>query len=68
MSSAEPFERRQPLTDEDVARTLPVWMQKRTLRVQTDNPFLWVISKTPPSFLYGTIHLPDDRVLTPNVW
>ncbi len=29
----------------------------------TRNPFLWMIETTPPSFLYGTIHLPDDRVL-----
>jgi uncharacterized protein YbaP (TraB family) len=29
----------------------------------TDKPFLWMIATDPPSFLYGTIHLPDDRVL-----
>ena len=29
----------------------------------TDKPFLWMVESTPPSFLYGTIHLPDQRVL-----
>jgi uncharacterized protein YbaP (TraB family) len=29
----------------------------------TDKPFLWLIDTSPPSFMYGTIHLPDDRVL-----
>ena len=29
----------------------------------TDSPFLWMIGEEPPSFLYGTIHLPDERVL-----
>lgn len=27
------------------------------------NPFLWRIEGDPPSYLYGTIHIPDDRVL-----
>ena len=26
-------------------------------------PFLWMIDLDPPSFLLGTIHLPDERVL-----
>lgn len=29
----------------------------------TDAPFLWKIAGDSPSYLYGTIHLPDDRVL-----
>ncbi|NNE42719.1 MAG: TraB/GumN family protein, partial [Gemmatimonadetes bacterium] len=29
----------------------------------TDKPFLWMVDTTPPAFLYGTIHLPDRRVL-----
>jgi hypothetical protein len=29
----------------------------------TQRPFLYRIEGTPASFLYGTIHLPDDRVL-----
>lgn len=30
----------------------------------TEHPFLWMIEGEKPSFLYGTIHLPDERVLT----
>ena len=30
----------------------------------TDRPFLWRIEKSPPSYLYGTIHVPDERVTT----
>jgi len=29
----------------------------------TDKPFLWKIEGKKPSWLFGTIHLPDDRVL-----
>jgi len=29
----------------------------------TENPFLWMIETNPPSFLYGTVHVPDERVL-----
>jgi uncharacterized protein YbaP (TraB family) len=29
----------------------------------TAAPFLWQIEQDPPSYLYGTIHLPDPRVL-----
>jgi hypothetical protein len=29
----------------------------------TERPFLYRIEGSPPSFLYGTIHVPDDRVL-----
>jgi uncharacterized protein YbaP (TraB family) len=29
----------------------------------TEHPFLWVLPTEPPAFLFGTIHLPDDRVL-----
>ena len=29
----------------------------------TENPFLWRVRGDKPSYLYGTIHLPDDRVL-----
>lgn len=29
----------------------------------TDRPLLWLIEGKTPSYLYGTIHLPDDRVL-----
>jgi len=29
----------------------------------TEKPFLWMIGEDPPSFVYGTIHLPDERVL-----
>jgi uncharacterized protein YbaP (TraB family) len=30
----------------------------------TDVPFIWMIDSTPPSFLYGTVHVPDERVTT----
>lgn len=30
----------------------------------TERPFLWRIESSPPSYLYGTIHVPDDRVTT----
>ena len=29
----------------------------------TRRPFLWRIAGEPPSYLYGTLHLPDERVL-----
>jgi uncharacterized protein YbaP (TraB family) len=29
----------------------------------TEKPFLWMIAGETPSFLFGTVHLPDDRVL-----
>lgn len=29
----------------------------------TERPFLWMIGGETPSFLYGTVHLPDERVL-----
>ena len=29
----------------------------------TDKPFLWRIEGTVPSYLYGTVHVPDPRVL-----
>ena len=29
----------------------------------TDKPLLWMIDTQPPSYLYGTIHVPDERVL-----
>jgi len=29
----------------------------------TQNPLLWRIEGTVPSYLYGTIHIPDQRVL-----
>ena len=29
----------------------------------TDKPFLWRIEGTAPSYLYGTVHVPDPRVL-----
>lgn len=52
-----------PVTEEDFERSMPVWVQQRTHLGATDRPFLWMISTQPPSFLYGTIHVPDDRVL-----
>lgn len=30
----------------------------------TEHPFLWVIEGEVPSYLYGTIHIPDERVTT----
>lgn len=30
----------------------------------TSKPLLWVIEGPTPSYVYGTIHLPDDRVIT----
>ena len=30
----------------------------------TENPLLWRIESNPPSYLYGTIHIPDERVVT----
>jgi|GEM_PF-303765 len=27
------------------------------------HPFLWEIERDPPSYLFGTIHVPDDRIL-----
>ena len=29
---------------------------------EEQNPFLWKINTSPPSWLFGTIHLPDERV------
>src|SRR4051812_48413416 len=29
----------------------------------TEKPFLWRIEGTVPSYLYGTVHVPDQRVL-----
>jgi len=29
----------------------------------TERPFLWMIEGEKPSFLYGTFHLPDERIL-----
>src|SRR6185295_13415884 len=29
----------------------------------TEKPFLWRIDGAPPSYLYGTVHVPDQRVL-----
>lgn len=29
-----------------------------------ERPFLWRIERTPPSFLYGTVHISDPRVTT----
>jgi uncharacterized protein YbaP (TraB family) len=29
----------------------------------TEKPFLWRIDGNPPSYLYGTVHVPDPRVL-----
>ncbi len=37
-------------------------LQAETLN-SVQSPFLWVIETNPPSFLYGTIHLPDERVV-----
>jgi len=34
-----------------------------TVARPTERPFLYRIEGSPPSFLYGTIHVPDDRVL-----
>lgn len=36
----------------------------------TAHPFLWKIESDPPSYLYGTIHVPDERVtnLPKSVW
>ncbi len=31
--------------------------------VPTEHPFLWKVNRSPPSFLYGTIHVSDTRVL-----
>lgn len=39
------------------------WAEGESGPSPTENPFLWVIQADPPSFLYGTIHLPDDQVL-----
>lgn len=37
----------------------PLWAQVQP----TERPFLWMIEGEQPSFLYGTFHLPDKRVL-----
>lgn len=41
---------------------LPVAAQDKPKPVE--QPFLWIIEGENPSFLYGTIHLPDERVTT----
>ena len=28
-----------------------------------ERPFLWQLELSPPSYLYGTVHVPDERVL-----
>lgn len=43
-------------------RTLEKPAQKQEIRA-TEHPFLWRIETEPPSYLYGTIHVPDPRVL-----
>ena len=43
--------------------TVPFLAAEEEAVTPTEHPFLWVLSTEPPSFLYGTIHLPDDRVL-----
>ena len=37
------------------------WAQDQV--TPTEKPFLWAIEGETPSYLYGTIHVPDDRVL-----
>ena len=38
---------------------------EETDRIQpTENPYLWRIEGETPSYLFGTIHLPDPRVTT----
>ena len=37
--------------------------QEKAAVQPTEKPFLWVIEGKTPSYLYGTIHVPDDRVL-----
>lgn len=32
-------------------------------QAQFERPFLWKIDRDPPAFLFGTIHLADDRIL-----
>lgn len=46
-----------------VALAAPAQAGEQNAVKPTEHPFLWVVSADPPSFLYGTIHLPDDRVL-----
>lgn len=41
----------------------PAAAQQRQSLEPTDKPFLWKIDGPAPSYLYGTIHVPDDRVL-----
>jgi uncharacterized protein YbaP (TraB family) len=42
----------------------PVGAQEERTVQPTENPLLWRIETTPPSYLFGTIHLPDERVTT----
>lgn len=41
----------------------PVHSQAPAQIRATDKPFLWRIEGTVPSYLYGTVHVPDARVL-----
>lgn len=43
---------------------LPVLAQEPTPVTPTERPLLFRIESDPPSFLFGTIHLPDERVTT----
>jgi uncharacterized protein YbaP (TraB family) len=43
--------------------TAPFLAAEEKAVTPTEKPFLWILSSEPPSFLYGTIHIPDDRVL-----
>jgi uncharacterized protein len=42
---------------------LAMQAQVATASKATDKPFLWRVEGTVPSYLYGTIHVPDARVL-----
>jgi len=43
--------------------SVPLFSAEEKAVTPTEHPFLWVIPDDPPAFLFGTIHLPDDRVL-----
>lgn len=42
----------------------PICAQAEPAAKPANNPLLWRIETTPPSYLFGTIHLPDERVTT----
>lgn len=51
-----------PLAAQPTADTGTIEAESVKVGKHIEQPYLWVIERTPPSFLFGTIHVPDPRV------